>query len=448
MSSPAKTLSFLLGAAAALGVVCAAPPALANGRYPAAGQIAVHPVNSDHILIRATYGVLITHDGGASWSWICEAAIGYGGFDDPMMAITADGSIIAGLFAGLSATHDGGCAWELAGGGLLQHNVVDLAMERADPSHAVLLTSSIFDDDDIVTQVWGSMDHGRTWTRALADLPKTFLGVTLDGAPSDPEQIYVSGRFNTPPFQGILYRSLDRGATWAYHPVPGSDDQHLPYIGAIDPADAGIVYVRVDGASDDALLVTKDGGATWQEAFHAASLLGLALSPDGTKIAVGSDMDGLWIAPTATLEFKQVSSLGVRCLTWTAAGLFACAEESTDGFTAGVSTDDGHTFSPLMNVEAICGTPTACSSSSATRKACASLWPTIALSIGQGEPCGVTPSADASASSGGAGATSEGGVTHGGCACNAVVTRPEASLRLAWMAVPGLLRARRRRARR
>src|SRR5207249_3345481 len=95
--------SLALGAAAALSLLAA--PALGNGRFPAAGQIVVDPADPSSIVIRATYGTLTTRDGGKSWSWICEASVGYSGSEDPMMGITKDGSMLAGTFQGLSVTH-------------------------------------------------------------------------------------------------------------------------------------------------------------------------------------------------------------------------------------------------------------------------------------------------------------------------------------------------------
>ncbi|MGK3984155.1 hypothetical protein WME99_14015 [Sorangium sp. So ce136] len=441
-----------LGAAAACLALSASTPASANGRYPAAGQILVDPSDPDHIALRATYGLLVTRDGGERWSWICEGAIGYSGFEDPMMVITGGGSILAGLFDGLSATHDGGCQWEMAEGELAQRNIVDLSIDRADPASAILLGSSVLASDAIVTQVWESKDDGRTWTQAGADLPSTFLGVTLDSAPSDPRRIYVSGRWNGPTFQGIVKRSSDRGATWEDFEVPGSDDRNLPYLGAVDPVDPDVVYVRRDGDGADALLVSRDGGATWREVFQATSLLGLALSPDGTMIAAGSDEDGLWIAPTATLEFSRVGQLGVRCLTWTEQGLFACADEPVDGFTAGVSTDGGKTFSPLMTLDRLCGSPPACASESSTGQTCPPLWPSTASFIGAKGSCGA--GSGSSAASGGTGASDGGGEATaggtgasdgGGSSCGASAGGRSGALLLGMVAAGGaLLRARRR----
>lgn len=438
-----------LGVAAASVALWASPPALANGRYPSAGQILVDAADPRRIVIRATYGVLITSDGGERWSWICEEAIGYSGFEDPMMVITGDGSMLAGLSRGLSATHDHGCRWELAQGGLTQRNIVDVSIDRADPTSAILLGSSVLAGDEILTQVWESKDNGRTWAQAGVDLPSSFIGVTLDSAPSDPRRLYVSGRWNGPTFQGALQRSDDRGKTWESFDIPGSDDRNLPYLGAVDPGDANTVYVRVDGDGSDVLLVSKDGGATWREVFRAASLVGFALSPDGATIAAGSDLDGLWIAPTTTLEFTQVGRLGVRCLTWTPQGLFACADELVDRFTAGVSVDGGETFSPLMTLDRLCGTAPACGSESVTGQTCDALWPGIARFLGATGRCdtGAGPSAGSSgdsmatggtsADSAGAGAAGAGAdSTGGGCSCSAAGSERSGAF-LGWILVAG-----------
>lgn len=430
--------------------LAASTPASANGRYPSAGQLLVDPADPRRIVLRATYGVLITSDGGERWSWICEEAIGFSGFEDPMLAITGDGSILAGLSRGLSATHDRGCQWDIAGGGLAHLNIVDVSIDRAEPASAILLASSVLTGDEILTQVWASKDDGRTWAQAGVDLPSTFLGVTLDSAPSNPERLYVSGRWNGPTFQGALQRSNDRGKTWQSFDIPGSDDRNLPYLGAVDPRDEDVVYVRRDGDGADVLLVSKDGGATWQEVFHAASLLGLALSPDGTKIAVGSDMDGLWIAPTATLEFTQVGRLGVRCLTWTHEGLYACADELVDGFTAGVSVDDGETFSPILTLDRLCGPPPTCGRDGSTGAMCPALWGATARFLGIPSRCDADAGPAVGSSGGepavvGTGSGASAPSAGGGCACDASARgRPAALLSYAAAAGGALLGARRR----
>lgn len=430
MLAAMKLHSLAVGAALALGVLTSASAARANGRYPAAGQIAIDPGDPSHIVIRTTYGLVTSSDGGAHWSWICENAIGSNSFEDPMMAITKDGSVLAGLFEGLNVTHDRGCQWDFAGQGLAMRFVVDLSTERADPARSVLVISNGMGKDVFLTQFWESSDNAKTWTQAGVDLPNTFLAQTVDTAPSDPQRVYVSGRYGSPEYLGAIQRSKDRGKTWQSLSIPGSDSTRLPYIAAIDPKDPNLVYVRLDGDPKDSLQISKNGGDTWTEAIVSPdSLLGFALSPDGATIAIGTDVagtdqGGLWTAPTSTLAFTKVSALGIRCLTWTDQGLFACTDQYRDGFAAGLSTDGGKTFSPLLNLQTLCG-PLACDPASSTGKICPDLWSLTQLTIqackadaapdggsGDGSSSSAMPIKTSTSSSGG-------GQSAGGCSCSA-----------------------------
>lgn len=431
-----------LGFAAAAVVTLAGVPALANGRFPASGQLAVDPSDPAHLVVRTTYGLTTTRDAGAHWSWICEASVGYGGTEDPMMAVTADGTLIAGLFEGLSVSHDHGCQWDFAPGGLDGRYVIDLATERLDPKNGVLLISNSVGGSMFLTQLWETHDNAATWTVAGVDMPADFLGLTLDAAPSFPSRVYVSGRYGKPAYEGAIERSNDRGKTWEKLLIPGSNDLALPYIGGIDPSNPDVVYVRLDADKKDRLVVTKDGGLTWAEAFTSSeNLTGFAISPDGATIALGGDKDGIWTAPASTLAFTKVSTVGARCLTWTTAGLYACADEFVDGFALGVSTNAGQTFSPVMHLQVNCG-PLACGAATSTGKACPDLWSATKATIGGATCDGSDPSTGAgtgassgTATSSASGTTSSGsGASDGGCSVGAPA-------RAAGAVVPGLLLA-------
>jgi hypothetical protein len=401
-------------ALAAIGALLAPAAAKANGRYPAAGQIAIHPGDPSTILVRATYGLLLTRDAGQRWDWICEGAVGFTGNEDPMISFAKDGTLLAGIFEGLSVSRDA-CQWDFAGGGLTGHYVVDLAVDKVDPTKAVLVISNSTGTGGYLGQVWQTADSGATWAQAGTDLPAELLALTLDTAPSQPDRIYVSGRLGPPDYAGVLQRSDDRGVTWTSLPIAGADDQNLPYIGAIDPHDPDTVYVRIDGAPGDRLLVSHDGGQSWTKVFDGAGdLLGFALSPDGATVAVGGDADGLWTAPASTLSFTKRSSLGVRCLSWAPAGLYACADEFVDGFTAGVSTDGGQTFSAQMHLSALCG-PLACGGSSSVGNQCTAQWPATAATIAA-TGCDGQDAGTGGRGGAGAGGGAGGGGSSGGCA--------------------------------
>jgi photosystem II stability/assembly factor-like uncharacterized protein len=438
-TSAEKDLRRAALSAAAAAVALSSSVASANGRYPAAGQIAFDPAHPDTVLVRATYGLLLTTDAGQHWSWICERAVGYDGAEDPMMAFTADGTILAGLFEGLSSSHDSGCRWDLASGALAGHYIIDLSTERDDPSKAVLIISQSRGQDDAganvyVAQLWETADDAQTWIQAGVDLPAGFVGLTVDTAPSDAQRVYVSGLSGAPDTVGVLERSDDGGATWQELPIPGSDGARLPYIAAVAPGDPDTVFVRVNGGSGDELVVTKDGGATWATVFQSqGSLLGFALSPDGATVAVGGEDDGLWTAPASTLAFTRASTIGVGCLAWAAAGLFVCGDELADAFTVGVSRDQGATFKPFLSVSQLCG-PLSCAAGSDTAAVCPALWSMTRATLG-GTTCtanadGGSPSASSASSTPSGGASSSGGGTSSyggagagrGCGCGVAAT--------------------------
>jgi MYXO-CTERM domain-containing protein len=422
MSSPASRRA----AAFALATAALATPSLAsaNGRYPAAGQIALDPSDANALLVRATYGLLLTKNQGQRWDWICEGAVGFNSAEDPMVSFTADGTLLAGIFEGLSTSTDHGCTWGFAGGALANHYVVDLAVDKVDPTKGVLVISNNAGVNDAgvgvyLGQLWQTSDSGKTWAQAGTNLPDQLLGLTVDTAPSDPNRVYVSGRMGPPDYKGVLQRSDDRGATWQELPIPGSDDKALPYIGAIDPNDPDVIYVRLDSSPGDHLVVSKDGGHTWSSAFDTTGdMLGFALSPDGATVAVGGPKDGLWTAPSSTLSFTKVASVGALCLTWAQAGLYACGDEFIDGFVAGLSTDQGKTFTPLMHLQGLCG-PLACDSGSSVATQCTMAWPATAATIGA-TGCGGTDGGAGGGGSGGSGAGGGGGTggsaDEGGCA--------------------------------
>lgn len=383
LSSPACPFRALAFAVPLLAALAIPSPAFANGRYPAAGQIVVAPTDEDHIVVRATYGILSSRDAGKSWGWVCEGAIGYGGIEDPMMGVTADGTLLAGIFNGLSISRDSGCSWAFAGGDLTKRYVTDLSVEKADPSRSVLIVSNGIGPSEFLTQLWESPDNGLTWTQAGVDLPSAFLGLTVDVAPSDPLRVYVSGRYGpADQYLGAIQRSSNRGAMWESLPIPGSDDTHLPYLSAVDPKNPDILYVRLDGDPVDVLLVSTNAGDTWTNAYESTgNLFGFALSPDGSTVWVGGSKDGLWRAPTSTLAFEKVSDISVRCLTATNTLLYACGDEFADGFTIGVSTTQGATFTPLMHLSSPCG-PLECGDQTTVAEQCEQAWGATQLVIG------------------------------------------------------------------
>jgi MYXO-CTERM domain-containing protein len=153
------------------------------------------------------------------------------------------------------------------------------------------------------------------------------------------------------------------------------------------------------------LLVSTDSGKMWSEAFKGMGILkGFALSPDGKIIAVGGEGDGIWRAPTDTLQFEQRSKVGVQCLAWSTVGLYACAGEFKASFTVGLSTDEGASFTPVMHLACVRG-PLMCGPETDVGQQCPSVWPATADLIDQ-PSC--MPDAGGGGSGGGGGGTDGG----------------------------------------
>ena len=369
----------LAAAAVALGVL-ATGAAAANGRYPAASKILFSPSDSSLAVLRTTYGVLVSHDGGETWDWLCEAALGIASNQsvDPILGLTAGGTLVAAVFDRLMLSTDTGCNWGVASCPFSTQTIADIVV-RPDAPHVLLAITSTptptspmapsgagapcpgtgvdvgVDDSGIgnYDQVFESTDDGAHWSALGAPIDPAAAVTTLDVAPSDPRRLYVSGyRAAGGARAAVLFVSTDSGAHWVEHPMPALDPlaETEAYIASVDPLDADRVYVRTGGAGGSRLFVTSDGGNTFQIPLKLiGQMLGFALSPDGSTIYVGSLADGLLAAARASLSFASVSAVHVACLATHGVELWACSTEAS-GFIAGVSSDRGVSFTPKLHL--------------------------------------------------------------------------------------------------
>jgi photosystem II stability/assembly factor-like uncharacterized protein len=379
----------------ALAVACAAlfapSRAMANGRFPAANRIVLSPSDSDLVITRATYGVLRSEDHGATWSFLCEDALGLAqtATEDPALELTAAGALVAGLMipAGLDVSKDQGCTWSCVGGALSGQAIVDLAVRSETSSTLVALaTPTDATGQPAGPAVFQSTDDGLHWAQLGQGLDPSLLVSTVDVAPSDPHRLYVSAtRGFGPGRTASLLVSLDEGTTWTERSVPlDTASEAFIYIGGVDPVDADRLYIRTGAPKGQSgatrLLVSVDGGSTFQVGLTlSGQMLGFALSPDGSKIYAGGNIDGLFVGQRETGTFARMRSVvrggdggaidvHVECLAARGAELWACADDPS-GFIAGVSTDDGATFEPRLQLGSV-GAAIACEPGTPAALAC------------------------------------------------------------------------------
>jgi photosystem II stability/assembly factor-like uncharacterized protein len=348
-------------------------PAAANGRYPLATQLVRAPSDGAYLALRSTFGLLQSFDSGTTWHWICEQAAGYTDIQDPTLAISADGTLLVGAER-LRTSSDRGCTWNAPI--FPATSVTDLAVDPARPERIVVLSATLA-DANVENHLVESTDNGQTWTALGTPITDGFIGGTLELAP--PRRIYVSGRFGSGQ-AASLERSDDGGMTWLLQPIDLAKTA-FPFIAAVDPIHPDTLYVRSSGSDSDGVFVTNDAGATWTEVFaKRGGILGFALAPSSQSLAVGGPTAGIYVASVNDYQFEETSHVGVFCLNWSGAGLYACAKEAGDGFTLGLSTDRGASFTKLLELPSL--TPLACPPESPTTSTCAPLWPPVAIQIG------------------------------------------------------------------
>jgi len=445
-------LSLLAAAAACFtATLLQSEPASANGRFPEANAISFSVADPNLVLMRVTFGLLVSKDRGKTWDWVCEQAIGFSGVEDPMYAATPNGTIVGTTFQGLTMTKDTACTWAFAGGDLDKQVFIDLTQNPSDPKNVISFASSYDRQDDagnilFNSRLFETKDEGTTHQALGPQLDPGLLGYTIDLTKSDPDRLYLTAVRDpgTQP-RGFLLVSKNRGQSYTEVSIPFVDTERALFIAAVDPNNANRVYLRTSNGTDKPTRLIEvdidpDGGTEVVKVLYTAkgALFGFALSPDGSKIWIGGNKDGVLQASTTDFVFTQKSSLEVQCLAYAEDGLWACSNERS-GFVAGLSKDDGATFETKLHFCDIRG-PLECGPTSAQAERCAPAWPAQKAVLG----CGGDPF-DA-----GDGGNKDGGSDLGeppsdNCNCRTAPSSPWAAVVTAGLAVLALLRIRRRR---
>ena len=379
-------------------------PAFANGRFPRADLIVSIPSDAERLIVRTTFGLLVSNDGGRHFDWICEAALELEDQEDPMIAITRRGSVVAATVDGVVIGGENECGFHRVAA-LDGAIVPDLTLDRADPSHVlafrVRASAGGFD-----SQLFASNDEGETFSAVGGPLDGELLPLSIDLAPADPSRVYLTARLpRDGDYASVLLRSDDGGDSFERWPVDGTAGMSLAFLAGVSPVDADRLYLRI-AASDGSLLVTSDDAGQSFSTVHTGTglLLGFAVSPDGDKIAFGGPSDGVWIANADGTDKQQRSALAVSCLGWSEQGLYACSD-STEEFGVGRSDDEGQTFERLLAFSELCGN-TLCDPGSEVGRSCGLAWDTQGPRLGAS--CNVTApgSAGQTGAAGGGGAAS------------------------------------------
>jgi hypothetical protein len=387
--------------------------AAANGRFPRAQRLLEDPRDVHHLILAATYGLLVTNDHGASWRYVCEAAYGERELTvDALTAFSSDGALLAGIYSGVSRSERDACDFQRTLGENNREAVPDFVLAPSAPGRVLAIMVAIPPDAEPYSLLYRSDDDGRSWRPLGGRLPEVMRApLTIDVAPSDSQRIYVSGLGADD--AGVLLRSDDGGESFAAFPIP-TDGRgfEYPYIAAVDAAYPDRLYVRTDywqydslarvATARDALLYSDDAGETFSELIRASGkLLGFAFSPDDSELLLGygdpRDAGGTRLTDPAALgiyraakgssELEKLYAGSVGCLTWTEQGIYACMHESETGSSLGLIEQTNFDLTsppqiePLLVLADVVG-PIECEACSASA-VCQNYWQSTCQSWGR-----------------------------------------------------------------
>ena len=396
----------------ALMALVAPQLASANGRLPDGTGVDGFPNSS--ILFPTTFGLLISNDAGATFNWVCESNIGYGGTYDPDYAIATNGDVWATTFEGLRVSRDGTCNWETIAGPLDGRFIADVEIASDGRVWATSATggqdNNIFVSDDGATFTAGNLSDPIIWWRSIRI------------APSDPDIIYVSGfKLAQPdgaggmlPPEAHLRKSIDGGATFLPMPITDFTFGQSPnlFIDAISPDNPDLVFARVLGARapiGDDIYRSTDGGATWTRVLEFQDIVtAFTILADGLTVVAGTRNNCIGDEETDEKGCVRISNDGgatftapttepkMGCVFERGPGeLLACgANWEPDNFALARSTDGGNTWDKIVRFSEIAG-PLSCGEESPQFECAAKDWPPLCIQLGICATSDAGPGADA-----------------------------------------------------
>jgi photosystem II stability/assembly factor-like uncharacterized protein len=421
----------VLVAVAALAVTSLAltEAARADGAFPDSFQVMLPADRSDEIVLSTDFGLILSEDAGATWTWTCEQGASAGAYLYAMTAPPLD-RILAVAPAGLVHSDDRGCSWAAAAGLPAGRSVVDAF---PDPTEAQRVWSVIsLPGSATPDQVFLSSDGGDSLGTPVFTAP---VGAKLTGVESarvDPLTVYVAVLNPNVAADGApqipaLAHSADGGATWSMVDASGAVGLNELRIMAIDPADAQTLYLRAIGPFADAVVVTHDGGMTFSTplSLEGGTITAFVRMPSGTLLVGG-------LMGTTAVGFRSVDG-GATFVDWPGVPylrdlaerggeLFAASDNLYQSdWAVGESSNEGTAFESLLAFGQVRGV-SACAQASCAQtcesEVSAFVWPSsVCFQEGDGGP----PSAEDAGLDGDQprDATVDAGSpgTSGGCGC-------------------------------
>lgn len=310
-----RIVPILLGVGFVAGFVGGSvKPARADGAFPEAQSVLLPRDRPNEIVLATTFGLVSTEDGGATWHFSCEASntpmVGGGRY---AMGPPPEDRIYAKTDIGPGVSSDSACTWSLGSGGPppIPDSTVrapfDIFPDPTDPNRVFALFQE-FPDPGVVFR---SLDAGATYAGPLYTTSVDTALTGIESSSSDPRTVYVT-TYQGPGYHPRLVTSLDGGDTWNVADLEPQLGTVAPSLAAVDPADARKIYLRVNtqaglGEQYQGIAITTDGGSTWTLPLKVpgGALAGFVRLSDQILLAIGQTPGANVGDPTIPTLFRS-----------------------------------------------------------------------------------------------------------------------------------------------
>lgn len=371
-------------------LVCGlAASAAANGRPAATSTINFRLGDEQHIAAGMTFGLVLSHDGGATWEWMCESAVKYGGAYDPDYAYAMGGALFATTFDGALVNRDG-CVFDTTPFGAKFVTTI-----ARGPDNAIYMglneppNTTTGDPGD--SKIYKSTDEGATFPTSAAPAVVNTWWNSLEVAPTDADRVYASGyRLITGGRVFELHKSDDGGATFTPMALTGlttTMNSTIDIVG-ISRLNPDHLYVRVtfqiETAIGDALFRSTNAGQSWTKILDRPAEIAFTVRANGDLVA-GTKEAELLVSRTPSNGDAWETIAGaphVNCLTENAAGeVWACTENfgmpGTPADGAGIMKSTTlATWTPVLEFDQLAG-PVGCAAGTLQRDKCVEIDPEL-----------------------------------------------------------------------
>jgi uncharacterized protein (TIGR03382 family) len=304
------------------------------------------------VAVGLTFGMAITHDGGATWRWMCEKALHYGFPILPEYAFARSGALYCGSHGGLIVNRDG-CSFEQTANGLTFMSTVTLG-----PDDAVYAAASDLSDG----RIYKSTDDGATFPTSVMPAQLGDWWTSIEVAPSDAQRVYLAGYRVGSPRTFLLFRSDDGGASFQPMSASGlttSVDSEI-FVGGIGHTDPDTLYLRVtyqiEDAVSDAIFRSIDGGQSWSKVFMRNAGLAFILRANGDLVVSGVNVGTHRSTDGGDTWTELVDATTLGCFAESSADeLWACTNNYGPADAAVMKTTDFTQWTKVLRFQDIAG---------------------------------------------------------------------------------------------